>query len=347
MKNIFLIKVFILVFLNSVILNAQSFKVRNDAAIQIGYETYKYLSFGIQNSSTNNGQWAIEHWEGGLNFWKPWPSGNSGNYKLFLKDNGNVGIGRNPSYKLDVQGDIATYGTLRISSDKRFKTEIRPIYSSMNKLSQLNGVSYKKELPEKYQNENQTQSVEDIVKQQTILADTILSRVNTELKSNFGFIAQELQKIFPELVSEDDNGYLSIDYISLIPVLVEAMKELESEINMLKEKISQNEYLKSSSILTNTDYLVTDTHSSAKLYQNSPNPFNADTEIKYYLPENVKVAFIGIYNLNGNQIKLIKVKNRGYNSELINRAELSAGIYIYTLIVDGQKIDSKQMILID
>ena len=49
----------------------------------------------------------------------------------------------------------------------------------------------------------------------------------------YGLIAQEVQREFPEMVYEED-GYLSVDYIQMIPVLVEAIKELKTELNSLK-----------------------------------------------------------------------------------------------------------------
>lgn len=59
-------------------------------------------------------KWGIEYWENGLNFWIPFPNPNAGNYKLFLQNDGNIGIGKKPSYKLDVAGDIATSGSINI-----------------------------------------------------------------------------------------------------------------------------------------------------------------------------------------------------------------------------------------
>jgi hypothetical protein len=50
----------------------------------------------------------------------------------------------------------------------------------------------------------------------------------------YGLIAQEVQKEFPEMVIKEDDGYLSIDYIQMIPVLVECIKELKIEIDSLK-----------------------------------------------------------------------------------------------------------------
>lgn len=51
----------------------------------------------------------------------------------------------------------------------------------------------------------------------------------------YGLIAQQVQKEFPEMVTKEDDGFLSIDYIQMIPVLVECIKELKSEIDFLKE----------------------------------------------------------------------------------------------------------------
>jgi hypothetical protein len=55
-------------------------------------------------------------------------------------------------------------------------------------------------------------------------------------QSHFGFIAQDVEKIYPELVSEKA-GYKTINYIELIPILVSKMKTMQEEINELKEKI--------------------------------------------------------------------------------------------------------------
>lgn len=54
--------------------------------------------------------------------------------------------------------------------------------------------------------------------------------------SEYGLIAQEVRNQFPEMVSKDENGYLMIDYIQLIPVIIESIKELKSEIDTLKNK---------------------------------------------------------------------------------------------------------------
>jgi len=166
------------------------------------------------------------------------PTSNPGNYVLFLKDdNGYVGIGKIPSYKLDVNGDIATYGTLRISSDKRLKSNIISLDGCLNKLAKLNGVSYLKSVPE-LDNSIDGKALEGLseIKKETIKAQLKNSETDTE---SMGFIAQDLQTVFPELVKQDKNGYLSVDYISIIPVLVEAVKEQQAQIEELKKLIKK------------------------------------------------------------------------------------------------------------
>ena len=54
--------------------------------------------------------------------------------------------------------------------------------------------------------------------------------------NSYGVIAQEVQKEFPEMVERQDNGYLAVDYKQLIPVMIEAIKELKYEIDTLKLK---------------------------------------------------------------------------------------------------------------
>ena len=84
----------------------------------------------------------------------------------------------------------------------------------------------------------------------------------------------------------------------------------------------------------------------AVLYQNSPNPFSNQTEIKYNLPENAENAAINVYSLNGNMLLSKPITQTGNGSITINGNELEAGTYIYTLSVDGVEVDSKRMVVV-
>lgn len=159
-----------------------------------------------------------------------------------------------------------------------------------------------------------------------------------EDKIHIGFIAQELKEVYPELTAEDNQGYLSIDYISLIPILIEALKEQQTQIKELESLINKAK-LKSTGDITLSN--------TSELFQNQPNPFCENTYINYFIPDEVNKAVIYIYNLQGRQVKVIDINERGQGSAIIYGSELYAGTYHYTLVTDGQIVGTYTMILTD
>ena len=210
------------------------FKVRNDAFIQIGYTGYKVLSFGQGTGTPNNGNFAIEHCTGctpvGLNLWKPFPTANWGNYLLFIRDNGNIGIGNtgDASHRMWISGNLRVNSTT-YSSDKRFKENINPINNSLKELLGIKTYSY------------------NFIKQNLKPGDSLSVNVNKDNEVNynfddnlhFGFIAQEIQKSYPNLVSEDEKGYLSLNYTEFIPLIINAMQEQNAKIIELERELEQ------------------------------------------------------------------------------------------------------------
>jgi len=83
----------------------------------------------------------------------------------------------------------------------------------------------------------------------------------------------------------------------------------------------------------------------AKLWQNSPNPFNQTTNIKCFVPEQSKTATLLVFDMNGTLRKTIPVNGKSETNVTINAKELIAGMYHYSLIIDGHEIDTKKMIL--
>ena len=154
-------------------------------------------------------------------------TGAQGNIQLL---NGNVGIGTAaPSSKLEVCGNVRVIGTIVASgtittsaiscpSDVRYKKNITALINPVEKLMQVNGVQYNwrgEEFP----------------------------NMNFNDKMQTGFIAQDLEKIFPEMVFTDDAGYKSIDYSRLTPVLVETIKEQQKEIKEMSDRLTAIEKL--------------------------------------------------------------------------------------------------------
>jgi len=161
-------------------------------------------------------------------------------------------------------------------------------------------------------------------------------------KKHYGLIAQDLQELYPDLVYEGDDGYLSINYTGIIPLLIQSIKELKTEIDELKSSGSPE--TKSAQAATSLSPGGT---GEVVLYQNTPNPFNQSTQIKYYLPPVVTKAYLCIYDLQGKQLKQIHIAERGEGFQIIPASEFTAGIYLYGLIADGKQVDMKRMIFTD
>jgi hypothetical protein len=83
----------------------------------------------------------------------------------------------------------------------------------------------------------------------------------------------------------------------------------------------------------------------AYLEQNAPNPFSANTVIKCYLPSVAKSATVTIYTLDGKELESFPLSNSGMNEITINGGMLPVGEYLYSLVIEGKKIDSKRMVL--
>ena len=91
--------------------------------------------------------------------------------------------------------------------------------------------------------------------------------------------------------------------------------------------------------------LFNNLQTTALLYQNVPNPFSAATTIEYYLPQGVTEATLYVFTLNGMLMQTHPITARGAGSVTVSGSSLSAGMYVYTLVADGQIVDSKRMIL--
>lgn len=325
-------------------------KLTSANKFQIGYGTYTPVTFGSYPAyGVNNGRWNLEYWDnaissgvGGLNFFIPWPAPNSMGTGLFLRDNnGHVGIGRIPSYLLDVNGTIRVSSTL-YTSDERLKKNIVPITLALTKVSKLQGKFYQKRQAEFKFN---TDSIFDEAK-----LKSIEEQKNREIKDGvmfdpeFGFLAQEVKEIFPELVSSDENGIYSINYIGLIPITIEAIKEQQTKLDSLQKQFNQ---LKNNSQSISSYSGLSDINKTtiAQLKQNVPNPFSQSTQISFTISALSQNAMLNIYNMQGTEIKSYPITRTGEQSVTINGSELNPGMYMYTLIVDGQEIDTKRMIL--
>ncbi|MDR0413719.1 MAG: tail fiber domain-containing protein [Dysgonamonadaceae bacterium] len=261
-------------------------------------------------------------------------SGENSAVKGILRGSNGVGIfGSVDSESPSVLGKFAGYfdgnvlvtGTINgvtiSSSDIRFKKNI----AEMESRKALNNVLLMK--PIEYNLEQRYVEKEDkgIAKKYPVYNE----KSQLFQKKHYGLIAQELQELYPDLVYEDDNGYLAVNYTGLIPVLVQSIQELNREV----------ETLRSATALSNP------AATGASLSQNTPNPFTGQTQIRYYLPATVGTAVLCVYDMQGKQLKQYPLAQRGEGIQNISGSEFAAGIYLYALVADGKEVDVKRMIL--
>ncbi len=131
--------------------------------------------------------------------------------------------------RFSFETDVYAKGVL-LSSDSRFKENIKPLGKELYKLKQLKGISYNLKREKKKYPERSGSLTE---KEQNDLA--LMNNLEFKERTRVGFVAQEVQKLFPELVQADKEGYLYVDYVGLIPVLVESVKEQQVQIDELLE----------------------------------------------------------------------------------------------------------------
>ena len=174
------------------------------------------------------------------------------------------------------------------------------------------------------------------------VGDTVTATAmdDTPAKTFFGVSAQELRELFPDLVEEGQDGYLSVNYIELIPMLICSVQELSTEVDRLRRELDAKEDAR----LDNGDGENSDILRECALYQNTPNPSSSQTVIRYKLPAEATDASIYILNLQGTLIKQIPV-SPSQNSVTVSCTDLDPGMYFYSLIVAGQEVDSKKMIV--
>ncbi len=137
------------------------------------------------------------------------------NYGEFYPSSGSLSLGNYSSRWYDIYGVYAylNYSPI-ITSDLNMKTEVRDLVNVKNKFHLLRPVIYKLK-----GNKSEAESS------------------NKKIDDQYGLIAQEVKELFPEIVTENEDGSLGIRYTELIPVVINMIQSQQKEIDVLKEQI--------------------------------------------------------------------------------------------------------------
>ena len=135
----------------------------------------------------------------------------SGSVRLTITNGGAMGLGltspTNTAGRFEASNDIVAYS----SSDKNWKTNIKNIDSPLQKISQINGVEF--------------DWIED-------------EPVHGNKGHDIGVIAQEIEQILPEAVQTRESGMKAVKYEKVIPLLIEAIKDQQKQIEQLKQIVN-------------------------------------------------------------------------------------------------------------
>jgi len=227
-------------------------------------------------------------------------------------------------------GNVFVTGTFT-TSDEKLKDNINDEKNVLEKLAQLNAVTY-----------------------------TYKSNKHLNLSSDLqhGFLAQNIEEVFPELVTTiqkpivykdnrqaDIYEYKAVNYTGLISILTSSVLELNekstADIQELNEKIEALENLIEDMKKQGSDEETEEIGFS--LEQNRPNPFTDRTVINYTLPNNTK-ATITVFDMSGKLIRDYNISNQK-GQVIINASEIGKGLFIYALTSNNEVMISKKMII--
>ena len=127
-------------------------------------------------------------------------------FKIELWTNLQNGFGNQQAFVFRTDGEFRAPVTVQANSDIKLKTNLRPLENCLDKISRITGYRYE--------------------------------RIDLNNKEQIGVVAQEVEKEFPELVSEE-KGIKAVSYGNLVAVAFEAIKELKAEVDTLREEIRE------------------------------------------------------------------------------------------------------------
>lgn len=163
-----------------------------------------------------------------------------------------------------------------------------------------------------------------------------LTNLNLNDKQQYGFNAQQVEAVLPEIVTTSAEGAKAIDYNALVPILLEAVKNQQAQIEQLQSLLSSQLQSQNatSAILKNTLIATV-----------SPNPSNDKAIIELNIDDQAGNVQLIIADLKGVVLSNITIKEKGTDvKRTINRDNFGAGTFIISLMVNGKNIDSKKVI---
>lgn len=208
-------------------------------------------------------------------------------------------------------------------SDNRLKHNITPIQNGLEIIKHIQPYSYN-------------------------LSDTIGGEPS--IKKSYGFLASEMVQYLPDIVDTVKEKTL-MNYDAIIPFLVNAIQQqqklIDSIVNIVNLQSQSRVISTSTNNYSNNIDINLSSDKKIVLEQNTPNPFREKTVIRYYIPKQSTDAKIIFTDMEGTILKEVKISEQGAGQITVYAYDLSNGMYSYSLIIDGNLIETKKMIKIE
>jgi len=247
--------------------------------------------------------------------------------------NGDLNI---PNGNLNFGGPLNVAKTFVLASDLKVQENVTSIDEALHTLNQINGITY---------------------------SEKTVNGKKADAKQ-VGFVANDVEKVLPDLVTKDEKGNSYINYNGFTPIIVEALKEQEAVINSqefliekqeseiklqrdqiadLESRMNSLESLINNSKAENQTNVIEKIGEDIVLKQNIPNPASQVTTIDYDIPQTLKAVSLNVYDINGKT--LLSQPVTGKNSFEFDLSTLAGGTYIYTLNSNSKVIAKQKMVV--
>ncbi len=198
-------------------------------------------------------------------------------------------------------------------SDAKAKSNVKTMGSSIPSLMNLRPVTF-----------NWKQS--DMVK----ASATDATDVDDGLQ--YGFIAQEVEEVLPDIVRLSDTGDKLVNYSAIIPMLVQAVQELQTTVELQAQTIEQ--------LISEKTMTKAKKSTRGRIVSCSPNPTSGFVNIEIEMDGHIGAEIV-ITSLSGNREKLLKVNSRTIS---LDASSLPMGIHLVSLYVEGQMVDTCRLV---
>lgn len=300
-----------------------SFAVTTSAQI-----TYTGGKLGVNNASTNTFySFNAKDWTGMYMKCK------SSNFLQFDLTPANPRIAGTGNQVVFYNTQTQTFNSIQVAnvynySDARAKENVQTLKSGLSSVLSLRPVSYK------WKREAVVQSLSSEPSEKENITSTVANGPVEDDQTQYGFLAQEVEEVLPDAIKTDAEGHKMINYTAIIPMLVQAVQELQATVETQAQRIEQLSNGKGTQLIGDTNN---------KILSCSPNPTNGFVTITTQLDNDVKSAKIIISSLMGSREKELTVSPQSPTAST-SISSLNSGIYIVSLFVNGKLADYQRLI---